>query len=190
MNLLLSAFPPEIEGICNFGFWHAACTGIGAIESAISVTRLIAEYEPERVLFIGTCGALDHTLSVGDIQCVEKVISTSVEELKGKAYKPSLEITEWNANYKLPFRGAIVASTPAITKSESGALLLGKIAQVEHLEISGVFAACHRAKVPVGAVLVVANRVGPGAHEEWLANNERVSKELVKAISGFCLALN
>jgi purine-nucleoside phosphorylase len=34
----------------------------------------------------------------------------------------------------------------------------------------------------VGAVLGVANRVGPGAHAEWRANHAAVSRALVAAL--------
>jgi purine-nucleoside phosphorylase len=46
-----------------------------------------------------------------------------------------------------------------------------------------VFAACHQARVPVAAALAVANRVGPAAHEEWLANHARASRALVAALA-------
>jgi purine-nucleoside phosphorylase len=56
------------------------------------------------------------------------------------------------------------------------------LAPAEHLELSGVFAACHAAGGPGAAALVVANRVGPDAHSEWLANHAQVSRELAAAL--------
>jgi purine-nucleoside phosphorylase len=70
----------------------------------------------------------------------------------------------------------------AITKTKDGVNLLAERAAVEHLELTGVFAACHAAGVPCGALLVLSNRVGPEAHQEWKANNVRVSQELVKTL--------
>ena len=60
--------------------------------------------------------------------------------------------------------------------------MLATIAAVEHLELSGVFAACHASGVPVGAALAVANRVGPASHDEWMENHARVSAALVEAL--------
>ncbi|MDR0498671.1 MAG: phosphorylase, partial [Holophagales bacterium] len=61
-------------------------------------------------------------------------------------------------------------------------VLLGQIADVEHLELAGVFAACNLANIPAAAALTVANRVGPNAHAEWSANHESVSRQLVKRL--------
>jgi purine-nucleoside phosphorylase len=63
-----------------------------------------------------------------------------------------------------------------------GARRLASVAAVEHLELTGVFAACHAAGIPVAAALGVANRVGPDANAEWRANHARVSRAVVEAI--------
>jgi len=73
---------------------------------------------------------------------------------------------------------------PAITVDPEGAALLATLAAVEHLEVTGVFAACAAAGVPVAAALGVANRVGPQAHAEWKASHARVSRALVAALAG------
>jgi purine-nucleoside phosphorylase len=75
-----------------------------------------------------------------------------------------------------------VAVTPGITRTLEGARRLAGFAAVEHLELTGVFAACHDAGIPCGAALAVANQVGPEAHGQWLANHERVSRELMEAL--------
>jgi len=38
--------------------------------------------------------------------------------------------------------------------------------------------ACREAGIPCGAVLAVANRVGPDAHLEWAANHAELSARL------------
>jgi purine-nucleoside phosphorylase len=77
-----------------------------------------------------------------------------------------------------------VAVPPGITRTEAGARRLGALAAVEHLEVTGVFAACHAAGVPCGAALAVANRVGPEAHREWRENHAEASRELIAALRG------
>jgi purine-nucleoside phosphorylase len=75
-----------------------------------------------------------------------------------------------------------VAVPPAITRAAGGAARLAAVAAAEHLEVTGVFAACHAAGVPVAAALAVANRVGPDAHAEWRANHARSSARLIAAL--------
>ena len=76
-----------------------------------------------------------------------------------------------------------VAVSTAITKDTEGVKLFAECAPAGHLELTGVFAACHGAGVPCGAVLGVANRVGPDAHIEWKANNARVSLSLIETLN-------
>jgi len=184
--LLLAAFPPELAGLdaAAPAGWRVATTGVGAIAAAATAARLIAEARPSRVLFVGTCGAYGERLPVGSLVAAAEVLAVSLDVLTGRAYRPEVEVTRWEASWALPFPGVTVAVPPAITVDAEGAALLGTVAEVEHLEVSGVFAACQAAGVPAAAALAVANRVGPGAHAEWMASHARVSRELVAALAG------
>ena len=67
-DLLLAAFPPELAGLDHAppAAWLVATTGVGAVTAAVETARLIALHRPGRVLFVGTCGAYDARLSVGE----------------------------------------------------------------------------------------------------------------------------
>jgi purine-nucleoside phosphorylase len=81
----------------------------------------------------------------------------------------------------LPPHGVVVP--PAITKTREGAALLGTLGAVEHLELTGVYAACHAARIPVGAALAVVNEVGPEAQAQWRANQKRGSLHLIDRLA-------
>jgi purine-nucleoside phosphorylase len=162
--------------------WRVAVTGVGAINATIATTRLLQEFSPQRVLFVGTCGAYTDRFGVGDCLTVSEAIATSVLELQGRAYRSSLETTRWLSDWALPLPLAKVAVTLAITSNAEDAGLLSQIADVEHLELTSVFAACQSVKVPVAAALAVANRVGLNAHAEWRENHEGASRRLVETI--------
>ena len=183
-GLLLAAFPPELAGLDADPppGWRVALTGVGALAAAVATARLIAESRPSRVLFTGTCGAYDGRLAVGELLSASAAVAVSLDVLSGRAYRPEVEVTRWEATLSLPFPRRVVAVPPGITVHAEGAALLAAVAPAEHLELSGVFAAAHAAGVPVGAVLGVANRVGPAAHAEWKANHAAVSRELVAAL--------
>jgi nucleoside phosphorylase len=184
-SLLLAAFPPELAGLdaAPHPGWALATTGVGVVTAAVETARLLALHRPERVLFVGTCGAYDGRLQLGDLVAAVEAIATSVEEREGRAYRPEPERVRWPATWRLPFPGQAVAVPPAITRTEEGARALAAVAAAEHLELTGVFAACHAAGVPVAALLGVANRVGPGAHAEWRAHHARVSAALIRALA-------
>ena len=127
---------------------------------------------------MGTCGTYGPWLSIGDLICASEVISISLDTIEHRAFRPLIETTRWRATWPLTLPAHAVAATPGITKGLEGVQRLSEIAAVEHLELSGVFAACADADVPVAAALAVANHVGPSAHEEWAANHAAVSTRL------------
>jgi purine-nucleoside phosphorylase len=134
------------------------------------------------LLFVGTCGAYDDRLAVGDVLSAGQAVATSVEEAEGRAYRPAAEITRWPATWMLALPAHDVAVPPAITLTDAGALALARVGSAENLELAGVFAACAFAGIPAAAALGVTNRVGPGAHAEWRRENVRVSARVVEAI--------
>ena len=180
-SLLIAAFAPELAGLDGVSpkGWSIATTGVGAIAAAVAVARALEEMRPQRVLFIGTCGAYGKGLGIGDCIAASEVIAASVSEIQCRAFGPALETTQWHPTWELNLPKAKVAATPAITSNTEDAALLAQVADVEHLELSGVFAACHIARVPVAAALAVSNRAGFDAHAEWLDNHEQVCRRLV-----------
>jgi purine-nucleoside phosphorylase len=182
--LLLAAFPPELADLSAGPprGWILACTGVGAVAAAAATMAILSAERPEKVLFVGTCGAYDGRLHVGDILCARDVLAVSLDELQGRAYRPGIERTRWEAGWALPFPAHTVAIPPAITQDEAGARQLATLAAAEHLELSGVFEACRSLGVPVAAALVVVNAVGPGAHAEWERHHEEGSRDLIAAL--------
>jgi purine-nucleoside phosphorylase len=185
-SLLVAAFAPELAGLeaAPPAGWRVATVGIGAVTAAAATARLLAEHRPARVLLVGTCGAYDARLGVLDLLVASTVVATSQDELEGRAYRPELEVARWDATWAPPLGlpAHAVAVPPAITTSLDGARRLAALAAAEHLEASGVFAACHAAGVPVAAALAVATRVGPDAGAEWRANHARASRALAAAL--------
>jgi purine-nucleoside phosphorylase len=183
-GLLLAAFPPELAGLDRAPpvGWTVALAGVGAVAAAVATARHLAAGRYDRALFLGTCGAYDTRLAPGDLLAASEVVATSPEELEGRAYRPEPEVVRWLPGYALPLPGHAVAVTPAITRTAEGARSLARVAAAEHLELSGVFAACAAAGVPVAAALAVANRVGPDAHAEWEARHAGASRALVEAL--------
>lgn len=181
-GLLLAAFPPELADLADHppAGWAIGCVGVGLASASVGAARLIAAHRPSRVLFIGTCGAYARDLEIGDCISVSEVLATSLEEIHGSAYRPPLERTLWKGELPLPFPAHAAANPSAITQTQEGADDFAAMAGVEHLEIAGVFEAARAEGIPAGAVLGVANHVGPRAHDEWEAHHAEVSRQLVE----------
>jgi purine-nucleoside phosphorylase len=183
-SLLLAAFAPELVGWADApSGWGVELIGIGGIVAAATTARILAEANPQRVLLIGTCGAYPAgNLKIGDCIAASEVIAITAAEIAQRAYRPMQEIVRWTSGWDLPLPKFRIASPPTITTNTEDAALLGQEACGEHLELAGVFAACHQASVPAAAALVVANMVGPEAKSQWSANHERVSKKLMEVV--------
>lgn len=184
MRLILSAFVPELGPLAGEPppGWAVATVGVGAVTAAVATARLLAERSPEAVVFLGTCGRYDARLQLFDCLWASAAIATSIEEVRGSAYRPRLERVRWEATLRGPLPLHPVAVPPAITRTLEGGLLLAAVAPVEHLELTGVFAACHGAGVPCGGALVVVNDVGPEAASQWQAQHAEGSQRLVAAL--------
>lgn len=189
MRLLLSAFTPELGPLARKTppGWGIATVGIGAVTAAAATAALVLDRRPEAVVFLGTCGRYDQRLPLFECLWATEAIATSLEEVRGGAYRPSLEQRRWASTLQGPLPGHAVVVPPAITCSAEGAALLATLGPVEHLELTGVFEACRLAGVPCGAALVVVNDVGPDAQAQWRANHTEGSRCLVGSLrdSGF-----
>lgn len=184
-RLLLGASPPELGPFVEAPpkGWTVACTGVGQLLAAGSTARLIQEIHPNGVLFVGTCGHFDDRLKIGEVIWVAEAISSSLGECQGESYRPVIERTQWPATLPQPALPAHrIVVPPAITRTREGAALLGSLGEAENLELTGVFSACHSADVPVGAVLVVVNEVGPNGQAQWLANHAAFSKRPMEVL--------
>ncbi len=181
MKLLLAAFAPELGDLKEDPprGWCVDTTGVGASTAAAATAFLVERKKPERVLFVGSCGAYDERLPIGTVFAPDCVLATSVEEERGESYRPSIEAVRWLCTWELPFPHYPVVTPPAITRSEDGVRLLGRMGPAEHLELNGVFAACNAAGVPVAAALIVVNEVGPNAHEQWMKNHKMLGQRLI-----------
>lgn len=181
MRLLISAFAPELGSLAEAppSGWEVATVGVGAISAAAATAALVMDRWPELVVFVGTCGRYDQRLPLFECLWASEAIATSIEELRGGAYRPAIERRRWPSTLPGALPAHAVAVPPAITSSLEGSALLGSVAPVEHLELTGVFEACRLAGVPCGAALVVVNDVGPQAQEQWKSNHEEGSRQLV-----------
>ena len=184
MRLLLSAFAPELGPLAGDTppGWEIATVGVGAVSAAAATAALVMDRWPEAVVFLGTCGRYDQRLPMFECLWATEAIATSLEEIRGGAYRPTIERRRWPSSLPGALPGHAVVVPPAITCTTEGAAQLAALAPVEHLELTGVFEACRLAGVPCGAALVVVNDVGPDAQAQWTANHTEGSRRLVEKL--------
>ncbi|HZL17581.1 MAG TPA: hypothetical protein VFG23_07545 [Polyangia bacterium] len=195
-TLVVSAFEPEIaplrRRLAGRREVHTVTVGIGAVDAAIGATRAIAAYRPGRVIFVGTAGVYSRgraAIPVGGVAVAGRIQAVSTAVLRGDGYLPAPFVHRCDASAALtaaltaalgdPGRAPLSVACPlAITRTAAlGRLIVeGTGADLESLELFAVARAALAAGVELGAVLGVANRVGPGGHREWLKHHRAVSR--------------
>jgi len=173
-----AAFPTGIPGTLRTGI-----TGVGLVDAGIMTIELVRQYEPEEIVYLGTCGAYPGSgFVIGDVIAGTSVRTGSGDVVRGEMRIPKLlpnelkcapELTDRLAgeNGTVLKRGRVVC-TLGVTEDDSLAKTLAGSGQVENLELFSVLRAA--GAVPVAALLGVTNIVGEGGGRDWAANFPRM----------------
>jgi nucleoside phosphorylase len=202
--LILAAFHPELAalrpalgeamaGPIGNALVLGRIVGIGLSASAAGAATHIQNLKPRLVVVLGTCGAyVGSGLAVGDVVVARRIHLVDAAVARGLAEFPEPMSTAIDADVMTAkaigmatgARIVDVATTLAVTVDGSTAadIALASGAHVEHLEAHGVAMACAAHGVPFGAVLGVANVVGPGARKEWRAHHRDASQAAGEAV--------
>ena len=204
--LVLAAFPPELaplrpalgEGLRRAFGGHdvvAKAVGIGlAMASAGAALRLQA-FRPRAVVLVGTCGAYDGALALGEVAVARRVVLAEPAVARGEGAFPDPMSSELLADGALgaglagraQAKLVDIATTLAVTTSDPLASLLASSTrcQAEHLEAYGVAAACAQEGIPFVAALGVANDVGSKGREQWRTHHRTASEAAIQAVLGW-----
>ena len=118
-----------------------AICGVGVVETAVSVAKIIESKHPEAIVLCGIAGAYDKTLKVGD------VVSVTVEQT---ATLPAIYRKSYSATLKLPLSEVVSNTVMAVGAEAAGA-------QVENMEGAAVFALCEHYGVPCAQIRAISN---------------------------------
>jgi len=188
--LIVSAFAPELAPLVR---WLDSAAqrrlrrsvayqpvGIGAVDAAAGAATALGRHAPSAIVFVGTAGSYGPTPALGAVAVARTLHLASGSEVAGASYFPGPMVRRAVTDAAL--RRALMAAgegaaaagdvaTPlGITSARRLAARLAAStgAAVENLEAFAVARAAAAAQVPFGAVLGIANRVGPAAHHQWL----------------------
>lgn len=186
-TLIVAAYAPELDRLP--AEVEARAVGIGLVDAAAGTTRVLTEARPERLILVGTAGALPQTgYAVGTV-CAVPISLLAVRPVE---YVPQLMPALAHADRSLLDRALAIGLPTAdcvsgigITRDQAEAERLHADAHLEHLECFAVYRAAEQAGVPVIALLAIANQVGPNAHAEWLSNRVAAERAAQQALLRF-----
>ena len=118
-----------------------AICGVGAVETALSVAKIIESKRPEAVVLCGIAGAYDKTLKVGDVVSVVTENTASLPAIYRKSYSATLE---------LPLPEVASNTVMAVGAEAAGAA-------VENMEGAALFALCNHYGVKCAQIRAISN---------------------------------
>lgn len=197
-TLVLAAFEPELKPL-RTQFQDApslsfSMVGIGSIEAAASLSRLLATSKFKKVLFVGSVGCHDTKIPLQSFVCATSSMLIDAALVNEQSYLPAPYIREYHGNTSLilEIKKAVpialfepIASTPSIT---SDAALAAKYwsstgSRFENLELFGIATTCAAFSIPWASLCAVTNHTGPEAHEQWKNNHVRAAEITAAAIA-------
>lgn len=183
MRLICSACDDEIRFLPkDLGNTLVCSLGIGFLDSALNLEKLICSNTITEIVFIGTAGSYNKALSIGEIVSINSTAALNLGAVLGLAYVAGKQESFELEVFK-DFKPAKCFSSLEISREEIIAEKL--IAQnsadkflVENMELYGVAAVAAKNKIPLKSLLGITNYINPNAHEDWKANNLSVSEKL------------
>jgi len=166
-------------------------TGIGLVNAARGTEKILTEHSPRQVLFIGSCGVYQGQAELLEVVCSKSVALVDKAVLEDQAYFVADSARKIEARLLLEeLKQLNFYSTLSITNSNSLSELYAHSGlHAENLELYSVATVCASHGVEWGAVSVVTNFIGEGAHQQWLENREEAAsltaQMLVKEINRF-----
>jgi len=153
-------------------FNFATPIGIGLIESAINLTRLILFDKPDFLIFIGSAGSYGK-FKIFDI--VESQASSNIENcfLQKMCYTPIENIIKLSDS-------PIVNSSNYITTNEIISKAYLKLGiDLENMEFFSVMRVAKEFNIPVIGIFIVTNYCNKNAHQDYLKNIKKAKEKLI-----------
>ncbi|MAE68957.1 MAG: hypothetical protein CME06_00650 [Gemmatimonadetes bacterium] len=189
--LVIAATPSELRELGS-GPWSVLTLGVGLVEAALALADA-ADSLPTQAWLIGTAGAYPGSgLEIGQVVMADSYRFASAAAVQGRAHLPDAQPTV--ASPPAPAHTAppdyprvATLTTPSLTLAPRNAAFLGRLAQVEHLELFAAARWAERAGIEFGALLGISNEVGPSGHEQWLRFHHQAEAAAARALRALLL---
>jgi len=168
--MILSAGNEEI-------FSFARPIGIGLIESAINLTRIVLFDRPDSLIFIGSAGSYNPKKhKIFDIVTSQSASQVEISFLKKESFTPISQILTASNTKQI-----IVNSSNYITTDKLSSFAFDKLGmEIENMEFYSVMSVAKEFNIPVIGVFVITNYCDKIAHEDYLKNIKQAKNILIK----------
>jgi nucleoside phosphorylase len=161
--------------------------GLGSVEVAARLAAHLAHNRPEAVLIVGTAGSLPNGPPVGSVVAAKRMGYSPGVAAMGLGYVPNPPLPIFCDPTLILSLGLPEVGVLTVGAVTTDSVLVDRVSdgwEIEQMEAYGAAMACQLAKVPFAAVYGIANKCGPDAHAQWLANVAQAREAACAAIEG------
>ncbi len=187
---------------------YLATSGVGEIKAALAVQVLVNLFDVETVLNFGFVGALNPSLSIGEVVVCNKVCHyqfdvTRIDTdrlvgqyggMKDNFYRLNSELLSTVMhNIGKPLRGVAVASGDLFVagKEQKEELYRNFNCDICEMELAGLTIACERNNIPLFSMKVVSDKADESASESFdsvvrkgMSKYEELLPSILKSVCG------
>ncbi|HIP58935.1 MAG TPA: purine-nucleoside phosphorylase [Campylobacterales bacterium] len=152
-------------------FEFATPIGIGLVESAMNLTRIILNKKPDAIVFIGSAGSYG---KYKPFDIVESTVAVNIENsfLTGGSYTPI------KCNVSRETIDIVNSSNYITTDEKLSKGYRDMNIELENMEFYSVVRIAQEFKIPVKGIFIVTNYCNKSAHKDFIANHEKAKTVL------------
>ena len=165
----------------NETFDFAKPIGVGLIESAINLTKLVLEEKPAFLFFVGTAGSYGR-YKIFDVVQSHKASNIEIGFLNHLCYTPLTSYIETilphvsrGTNNIFPI---VNSSNYITTDSALAEKMLSHNIELENMEFFSVLHVAKKFNIPCSGLFVITNYCNEHAHRDFMQNHQK-AKELI-----------
>ncbi len=164
-------------------FDFATSIGIGLVDSAINLTKLVLDKKPDKITFIGSAGSYG---KYKPFDLVESNVAVNIENsfLSGGSYTPIV------SDVSRETIDIVNSSNYVTTDFELAKLYRERNIELENMEFFSIYSVCKKFNIEVNGIFVVTNYCDKNAHKDFIINHEKAKKLLIEYVNENNIRLN
>ncbi len=164
----------------NETFDFAIPVGVGLIDAAINLTRVIIEEQPDAIVFVGSAGSYG---KYAPFDIIESSSAGNIELslITGSAYTP-IDNTIYHDNVSRE-TSIMINSSNYITTDMEVATEYQKLGfELENMEFFSILKVAQNFEIPAFGIFIVTNYCDENAHDDFVKNHEKAKALLSQYI--------
>ena len=174
----------------NETFDFAKSIGVGLIESAISLTKLVLEEKPAFLFFVGTVGSYGNHKPL-DLIYSHRAANIELGYLQNQCYTPlenqieaeNIYVSRGTSHPSPCVNSSNYITTDAMLANE----MLTKNIELENMEFFSVVSVANQFKIPCSGFFVVTNYCDQNAHSDFIQNHAKAKALITLHVKQMCI---